>query len=224
MNTYVTEEEQIEAIKRWWNKYGNLISTVVLVIALCVLAYRWYESHQLATKVKASQTFEQLMRAYAENDEVGMKAQANYLRENYPSTIYASGAAMILSRLSVNKNQLSKAKGELNWVIDNSRVKPIKQLARIRLARIESEQKHFDKALSYLRKVDDKTFLSLVFEVKGDIYHAKGDNEKAKSFYLDAKRHLPKEYRNQVSLLSMKLNQISALDSLKHHHKKSQHA
>jgi len=209
VNTYMTEEEQIESMKRVWNKYGNLISSIILAIALVIVGYRWYDNRQMQTKMKASQTYEQLIKHFSENDKVGVVAQANYLVDNYPSTIYASGAQLLLARESVNNGKLDKAKAQLSWVLEHTSAQPIKAIATIRLARIESEETHYDKAIDYLNTVHEKDFLGLVHEVKGDVYHAKGEEDKAHQEYLDAKKYLPAQFRCKPSLLTMKINQVS---------------
>lgn len=224
MNTYMTEEEQIESMKRVWNKYGNLISSIILAIALIIVGYRWYDNRQTQTKIKASQTYEQLIKHFSESDKVGVVAQANYLVDNYPSTIYASGAQLLLARESANEGKLGKAKEQLQWVIQHTSAQPIKSVATIRLARIESEESHYDKAIDYLNTVHEKDFLSLVHEIKGDVYHAKGEEEKAHQEYLDAKKYLPAQFQGKPSLLTMKINQVSQQMLPTKHEGLSQHA
>ena len=43
------QQEQIDAIKTWWERYGNIVTIVVLVVALGVTAtsgWRWYQNRQ----------------------------------------------------------------------------------------------------------------------------------------------------------------------------------
>ena len=43
------EQEQLDELKAWWKKYGNLILTVVTVVLLAFAAYngwRWYQRSQ----------------------------------------------------------------------------------------------------------------------------------------------------------------------------------
>ena len=43
------EQEQLDQIKAWWNKYGTLIFTVLIVATATVGGWRgwqWYEGHQ----------------------------------------------------------------------------------------------------------------------------------------------------------------------------------
>ncbi len=214
MSTYVTEEEQIEAIKRWWNKYGNLLSTIALVVLLIFYGYRWYQGHLQSVAINASRAYEQLMHYAAEDDSVALTAQANYIKTNYPNSIYATGASLLLARESVSHHKLQEAKTHLEWVTKHSSAATLITLANIRLARIELEEKNYTNALTILSKIKNPSFNVVVLELKGDIYRAKGDIQQAKLRYRKALEALPNSFKNKVSLLSMKLNQLSQVDTL----------
>ncbi len=43
------EQEQLDELKAWWKKYGNLILTVVTIVLLAFAAHngwRWYQRSQ----------------------------------------------------------------------------------------------------------------------------------------------------------------------------------
>lgn len=46
--------EELMELSDWWQKHGNAVSTVILVIALAVLGARWWTSHQKARAEQAS--------------------------------------------------------------------------------------------------------------------------------------------------------------------------
>lgn len=211
MNAYMTEEEQVEAIKKWWAKYGNHLMTAILCVLLIVAAVHWYQRHDYSVKSQASAGFEQLMRHFADGDKSGVSAQANYLISHYPNTVYASGASLILAKEAVNIGQYGEAKKQLNLLLKHSNSHALRQIARLRLSRILLRDKQYKDALKVLGKVEDKAFLGAIYEVKGDVYFNRGENQKAHAQYQLALKKLP-NIRLASPELKMKFNQVSSND------------
>ena len=46
MTVYMTETEQWEAIKKWWQRHGHRISVALSVILLIVTGYQYWNWHQ----------------------------------------------------------------------------------------------------------------------------------------------------------------------------------
>ncbi len=208
MNVYMTEEEQVEQLKKWWNKYGNIILTLVLVIVLSVQGYRWYQGHQETLSATASSAFNGLMDSVAQNETDKATAKANFIKDNYQSTIYASSAALLLAKQAVAQKKYDVAEKEFKWIVANSQSKSFKQLAKLRLARLYLFQKQYPKALGALTEVDDNTFATLVHESKGDIYLAEGEKAKANEQYQQALAELPNPALASKEL-RLKLSQVS---------------
>ena len=76
MNTFRTEEEQLDAIKRWWRENG--ISTAVgVVLALgAVFGWRGWQDHQQNRAAEASAVFQQLLEADAAYQRDGTRKLA----------------------------------------------------------------------------------------------------------------------------------------------------
>ncbi len=191
MSAYLTEEEQIEQIKKYWNKYGSFILTIILALVLSVTGYRFYQDRNDALMSKASQSFNDLMATTAKKDQVGIEAKANYIKSSYSNTIYATSSALLLAKQAVEHKKYDAAINELNWVIKNSPSKSFKQIARLRMSRVYLYQKNYAKALTSLDKIDDKLLSSMMHEVKGDIYSAQGKKNDADKQYQLAVADLP---------------------------------
>jgi hypothetical protein len=78
-------DDSLSALGIWWNKYGNTLLLVVLVVSLAFLGKRWYENRQNALQEEAwrdlsDSTSPEVYREVAEShDQVAVKALA-YLR------------------------------------------------------------------------------------------------------------------------------------------------
>lgn len=209
MNTYMTEEEQIEAIKKWWTKYGSHLMTILLICIIGVVAFQWWQKHALKIRGLASSSYEQMMVDMTEDDFSGVEAQANHLLSNYPNTVYGSVVALVQAKQAVDKGVIEEAKVKLQWVIENTSVKVYKQIAQLRLARVLAQQKEFKRGLAVLEDVNDKAFLPSIYEVRGDIYLLEGKSSQAKENYLLAEKLFPKTGLANP-LLRMKLNELSS--------------
>lgn len=205
MNTYVTEEEQIEAIKAWWKKYGNHFMTGLIVVLLAIAGWKYWQQQQEKVKQAASVSYEHMMSAHASQDDSGVQAQANTLLSQYAKSVYADGARLLLAKTAVKKKRYQQADEYLSSVIQHSGVAALKQVARLRLARIYLHQKQYAHALQLLHVLDDDAYLPYAYELEGDVYAAQGDPQKARVQYQKAVDSSP-QFAAKNPLLMMKLN------------------
>lgn len=186
MDVHLTEKDQVELLKKWWNQYGVV---GILTIALGLGAnYAWtyYKSQQAEYAQNASIVYEKMKNSLSKNNLTEYKTQANYILENYKKSPYAALASFSLTSEALKENKVDDAKYYLQFVINNHKKAHLRQIARIRMARILLSQKAYGDALSTLAKVDDKTFMPMIEEVRGDVYLAQGDNKKANLAYKSA--------------------------------------
>jgi predicted negative regulator of RcsB-dependent stress response len=186
MSVYMTEEEQLDQIKKWWRRYGNMITMTLSVILLCIAGYRYWNWHQDKIKQQASVTYENMMVALSNKNIKSVRAYAGDLIKNYDKTVYSDVAHMTMAKVYVDKSKLSEAIQELEVVASNSKMTPLKQIAKIRIARLMAGEKSYTNALNELSVVDDPTYLPVINELKGDIYSAKGQFQEAINAYREA--------------------------------------
>lgn len=191
MNIYMTEEEQVELLKKWWRNYGHYVWGGILAVVLSTVGYHWWQDRQNAIKVQASTAFESLMSKVAQNDVNGIKSQANYLKNNYSGTVYGSAGALLLAKEAVAGQKWKEAQKQLEWVVEKSTASSMRQIARLRLARLFLYKKNYEKALSTLMQVEEASFLPLVHELRGDILLAQEKKREAGEAYQQAIVTLP---------------------------------
>lgn len=206
-----TDAEQTEQLKRWWQQYGKLVLTVVIVVFLASWGWHaWQRQHERLLQT-ASIVYERLLTSIIRDDQVAVQKQAGRLFNHYSHTPYAQLAALILARKAVYDGDLEEAKQKLNWVVKHGETPALKQLARIREARILVATGKPKEALGLLSKVDDKAYLPLVQDVKGDIYLSMNNREAARAAYQEALKILP-TYEIMQPLILMKLDELSVDD------------
>ena len=210
MSVYMTEDEQLEIIKKWWNKYSNIITVVVSLLLLIFAGFKYWNMHQNKVSMQASMAYERLMVSFSNQDEKGVQSYANQLINEYGRTVYADAAHLILAKLFVAGDNYEKARTELLPVANSSKMQSLKQVAKIRIARLFAAEKAYDKALAELGIVDDATYMPVINELRGDIYTATGQYEQAIASYKEAITEVRTNGMGNL-FLEMKTNELAAL-------------
>ena len=209
MNVYSTESEQVEQLKRWWHQYGKSTLAVIIITFLASWGWHaWQKQHERLLQT-ASVVYERLLTSIIRDDQVAAHQQADRLFEHYSRTPYAQLAALILARKAAYDEDLEEAKKKLSWVVKHGENSALKELARIRESRVLSALNKPKEALALLGKVDDKAYLPLVQDVKGDIYMQMGNKEAARIAYQEALKLLP-TYEIMQPLILIKLDNLAA--------------
>jgi predicted negative regulator of RcsB-dependent stress response len=208
VDIYSTESEQVEQLKRWWQQYGkSTLLTVILVFLASWGWHAWQKQHERLLQT-ASVVYERLLTSMIRDDQVAAHQQADRLFEHYAHTPYAQLAALILARKAIYDGDLEEAKNKLNWVVKHGKTSALRELARVREARVLTALNKPKEALDLLGKVDDKAYLPLVQDVKGDIYMQMGNIEAARVAYQEALKLLP-TYEIMQPLILMKLDNLA---------------
>ena len=228
MADHLTDEEQIESMKRWWDDNGK--STLV-GIALAVTGYfGWgaYQDGQQSAAEAAASSYEAFMQSInsapqgqtpSAEQQATAKHLAKGLKAEHGSSLYAAQAALFMAQQAVNANDLERAATELQWVLDSGVETPLALLTRARLARVQLAQQAFDTALTTASDTDSGVFKSSFAEIRGDVLFAKAgaqseasagavDIAAARAAYQLALDNLLQEEASRGELLQMKIDNL----------------
>jgi len=194
------EQEQVDALKAFWQQYGNLI-TWALVAALLVYAgitgWQWWQREQ---STQAGAMFDEFDRALNAGDLDKTARVFADLKERYPRTAYAQQAAMLAAKLQFDKGLGDDARASLTWVVEHAVEDDYKSLARLRLAALLLDAKQYDDALKQLDAVPAGPFAALAADRRGDVLLAQGKKDDARAAYQQALKAMDDkvEYRRLV--------------------------
>ena len=177
MEIYSTEEQQAEAIKRFFRENGLSLALGVVIGLGGLYGWKAYNQQQITTAENASDAYTQLV----EGDEV-LGAADTFIAE-HKDTNYSVLAAFVAAKEAVEKDQLDVASAKLSWIVDNVSNADLKATATTRLARVQIAQQQYDQALTTLNGQLAESFAATVAELKGDIYTAQGDANQARTAY-----------------------------------------
>ncbi|MDN3487189.1 tetratricopeptide repeat protein [Pseudoalteromonas sp. APC 3224] len=177
MEIYSTEEQQAEAIKRFFRENGLSLALGVIVGLGGLYGWKAYNQNQITTAEQASDAYTKLV----ESDSVLASADA-FISEN-KDTQYATLAAFVAAKEAVDAQNLDVANEKLSWIVTNVDNAELKAIATTRLARVQIAQQQYDDALSTLNAPLPEAFNANVAELKGDIYTQQGNKEQARVAY-----------------------------------------
>jgi len=177
------EQEQVEELKAWWKQHGGMVAAVVIAVAVGFIGWqgwRWYQANQAA---HASALYETVTKAVQADDAKALRDAAGTLVESYPRTLYASMGALVAARYYFDRSDLKSAKAQLEWVIERAPSQDFKDLARLRLAAVQLDEKAYDEALKTLDAKTGAAYEAQYAALRGDVLVAKNQAADAKAAY-----------------------------------------
>jgi predicted negative regulator of RcsB-dependent stress response len=212
-----TEEEQVQALKAWWDENGKSLLLGIAVALAAVMGWKAWQQQESVQAENASILYQNLLDsvvgAIGPQQNEAKLATANHLngqlKADYEGSAYANYAALIMARVAVDQNELDKALVELDWVLANQPTESMYALASIRKVKVIAAQGDLDKALSLVDAIPVAGYEVSLNELKGDLFLAKGEKAKARAAY---KMALDATDSTSRPLLDMKLNDLAATE------------
>ena len=203
------EQEQLDAVKHFWKRYGNLITWVLILVLGSYAAWNGWKWWQRDQATKAGAMFDELDRAAQAADVDKTNRIFNDLKDRYPGTAFAQQGGLLSAKVQAENGKPDVAQNTLGWVAANATEAEYQTIARLRLAGLLLDEKKYDDALKQLDGSTAPSFEALVADRRGDVLFAQGKADEAKAAYNKAWLAMdPKiEYRR---LIEAKLSAMGA--------------
>jgi predicted negative regulator of RcsB-dependent stress response len=176
------EQEQIANFKAFWDRFGNLISWVLIIALGGYAAYNFWNSHQRNQAAEASGLYDSLTAAVQAKDAAKVQRITADIESKFGSTAYAPMAALAAAKASFDANDLKTAKAQLQWAVDHGDDE-YKAIAKLRLSGVLLDEKAYDQALAQLNGDFPAQFAGEVQDRKGDILVAQNRLAEARAAY-----------------------------------------
>jgi len=200
------EQEQIANFKAFWNRFGNLITWVLIIALGGYAAYNFWNTHQRGQTAEASGLYDELVTSSQAGDQAKVKRVAGDLESKFGSTAYAQMAALTAAKAAFDANDLATAKAQLQWAIDHGNDE-YKSVARLRMAGVLLDEKAYDKALAILNAEFPAQFAAEVADRKGDVLVAQNKLPDARTAYQAALDKMDKKHPGR-QIVQVKLDAI----------------
>jgi predicted negative regulator of RcsB-dependent stress response len=211
VENYRTEEEQVEALKRWWQENGrSTVAGVVLAIA-AVVGWQGWQSSRDAAAADASIVYQQMLQALTSETLADIergREMAAELKDKHRGSSYAQFAALHLARIAVAEGNSAEAERELRWVLTKADGQ-VRDLAQLRLAQVLADQGKTEEALTMLAAGQGGDLAAMYAMARGDTLLAAGRDEEARLAYEAAATALGTD-APLPRMLSDKLDYLSA--------------
>ena len=177
------EQEELEALKKWWRDNGRAV-VIGLVLGLGgVFAWTTWNARVEAAAEQLSVLYEGVVNSAASNDNDTALQQAELIIAENADSEYAALAGLVGAKSALALGRSDDAERLLAWVAENAAIDELRDVAHIRSAQLLLAGDRYDAALEALEKIDAAPFAAAVDELRGDVLTRKGDSQGAARAY-----------------------------------------
>ena len=201
------EQEQLDELKAFWNRFGNLITWALIVVLAGFAGWNGYQYWQRSQSAQAAALYDEVDRAAKAGDTAKIERAFADMKDKCGSTTFAQHAGLLAAKTLFEKGSVDASKAALTWVAGQSSEDGYQPVARLRLASVLLESKSYDEAMQQLSGSFPKEFEPLVADRKGDVFALQGKKAEAIAQYKAAYTGLDErdDYRRIVEI---KLNSL----------------
>jgi predicted negative regulator of RcsB-dependent stress response len=185
VEAYRTEEEQIEAIKNWWNDNGKGIVAAVVVGVVASVGWQWWQGSQVDKSERASLVYNELIELSANSElspaqQVRVDELAATLKEDFGGTGYAKLADLVIAAELVERGEAERAYATLEALENDVASDPsLYGLVKLRRARLQATVNDAQSALATLETLVQGEYAALARMAMSDIELNEGNYESA---------------------------------------------
>ncbi|HIO93720.1 MAG TPA: tetratricopeptide repeat protein [Leucothrix mucor] len=199
MTDLKTDEEKAEELKKWWRDNGTSVLAGVALAVAGTFGWQQWQAH----KVTQSETASDLL-AKINNGTADRASAIAQLETDFSSTPYAAFASLEKAKDAAS-NKDNKGSIEALRTASNSSQTNVARIAKLRLIRTLIADEKLAEADTLLSEKLPSAYTSLHEELKGDLYLAKKEIDKARQSY---DRAILSAGRESVEYLKMKRNNL----------------
>lgn len=190
------EQEQLDNLKAFWAKWGNLITSLVTLALLAYAGWNGWTWYQRDQGLKASVMYESVEQQVEAKDLTKAAQLLGEMQKRFAGATYTTQAALLVAQASAT----DQAKPLLEWVSAQGGPQDLRDLAQLRLSGVHLDAKRMAEAEAALAAVQSPAFAALVADRRGDLALAAKDPTRAREHYAKAYREMDAEipYRRLV--------------------------
>lgn len=155
MELYETEEQQVEALQKWWKEKQHCFADWSRHWDCGNFRLESMARSQKEQLSKASAVYDQLLKNVNENKVSDIDTVATKLKSEFGSTEYATYSLLLQAKTKVEAGDLAGAKELLQGLANQST--DLSQLAKLRLVRLFLATGEYEKGLQLIGQVDQKS-------------------------------------------------------------------
>lgn len=179
MEIYENENDQIDALKRFFAENGKALAVGVILGIGALVGWRYWNTHQINSARESSAAYEHAVASLRSAKPEALASAQQFATET--KNTYGAFASLELAQAFVDKNDLAQAEKQLQQGLAAASDDNLKSVISVRLARIQLQMKQADAALKTLESVQGEGWTAIVADLRGDVLLSKGDKQGARA-------------------------------------------
>lgn len=182
MEVYSNESsnQQIDTLKHFLLRKGKVFGVVVVIGIIAFAGWQYSLSRSNNSNLQAAARYgvliEQLKQANPTTEV--LQQVSSFVQDNHNT--YGNLAALELTKILVDKNDLSGASNVLEQSLKDTQNPELFAILNLRLARIQFATNNSKAALATLSRVKGDSWQAMVSDIQGDIFAHQGEKQAAR--------------------------------------------
>jgi predicted negative regulator of RcsB-dependent stress response len=177
------EQEQLDALKHFWERWGTWISGLLIVALLALAGWNGWQYWQNRQAAYASALYDMLENAVGSGDAARVQQSLTDLQNKYGGTTFAAQGALLAGKTLLDQGKTAEGKAALTWAAQQAATPGLRAVARLRLAAVLMGEKAYDAALQQLTWSFPPAFAALAADRRGDVLLQQGKKNDAIAEY-----------------------------------------
>ena len=214
MDEFLSEKEQIQYIREWWQENRSYILTALIIVIGGVTGNNAWKSSVIEKQLSASSLYESLAFEISENNLEAGEMIADQISEDYSDTVYYEKAKLAMAYFYMSQSRDEDAANSLRNILSKSSDSELSLIAEMRLAKIMLYQKKYQEVIDMLKGNIGHAFETKYSELLGDAYFGLEEFDKAEFAYMAALKNSVQAQIVDASLIQMKINDLPDNENL----------
>ncbi|MFK8053250.1 MAG: YfgM family protein [Woeseiaceae bacterium] len=210
----LTDEQQVERLKAWWQENGRSLLFIIGLGMVGAIGWLQWQGSQRDNAEAASALYELAMEAADRNDSIVLGQRVDELTGDYPDSTYTALAVLRQVAVELANGETELARAKLDALLTSEKGSELEPLIALRLARVELYLGNAEQALAVLDKAPAKNFAPFYHEVRGDIYVQLGQAQDARDAYQAALDEPGQPQLVDVNYIGIKLAQLATTEAV----------
>lgn len=214
MDEFLSEKEQIQYIREWWQENRSYILTALIIVIGGITGNNAWKSSIIEKQLSASSLYESLAVEISENNLEAGEIITDQISEDYSDTVYYEKAKLAMAYFYMSQSRDEDAANSLRSILSKSSDSELSLIAEMRLAKIMLYQKKYQEVIDMLKGNTGHAFETKYSELLGDAYFGIEEFDKAEFAYMAALQNTNQAQIVDASLIQMKINDLPDNDDL----------
>ena len=214
MDEFLSEKEQIQYIREWWQENRSYILTALIIVIGGITGNNAWKSSVIEKQLSASSLYESLAFEISENNLEAGEIIADQISEDYSDTVYYEKAKLAMAYFYMSQSRDEDAANSLRNILSKSSDSELSLIAEMRLAKIMLYQKKYQEVIDMLKGNIGHAFETKYSELLGDAYFGLEEFDKAEFAYMAALKNSVQAQIVDASLIQMKINDLPDNENL----------